>query len=1103
MTTNLRDAGFQESMIGSTDNFGVTETGQSFGFNQAAQRNKGFHFGFRLARMMVPKLSLAGLKIEGKTGTVYPTAVQRKVKTVTSAGDGMSSSEIEYDDYSQGIQFINRNSVFNNVFTEGTGTSNKNTNDFNNRIKRGSSLETAFGNADKILSADNGRIKLIKQAYEEAYKIQGDSIMGPGLPLNTNDFISPLVYKDEYKTGVNYHELGVESDNVRDMREIMNVIKNANDDKGLPKKENPIRYADKVFALQRDAHNILKKQIPKDLLDEHIKDFNGNNDNKDAKGAMKDILAVTPINAMPSTDSGIADVYGGIRSIATNIDTSGREQAKVNRSLKQNSVEIVKTLVNEVSTADNGILPKTDPIEAISTSGKKTLIQDGKPAYKINDSSITLKTEAHQHDFINSFDDGGKRIPSPEPDMKEVINVNSGDELRFFMRHLSEPRLRADSQSYRYIVFEWENLMKMNNDGSDIKASNQFNRIASMNASFLASSLNMLRHYVVVIVCHDGLRRQRYYANVCKTNEEVKFFIQAFDNVWSTSDLGAMEQYLFDSVFPSEGFRSGDKDVYNQVFNILPSTEFNPYTMDQFDAIYLRNKASSRDVVLRNGQIKGLKHGLQNALYLDDQGSVKFDISKANFSDLQLFLQNLPRLKESNKEVDNDSKPLYPFNDSGIWFDSGNVALDDTENNSANLLSVPRLDNEKTTLMSRLQHIEVELDTRNIVPIMNPIVLQAMLYLKHLISDIEYDTLSSVNQAGKRQTINAAMEDIFRSKGNLYIAWTFGNILTNLFTETNLPSLVPQGTGAGDRRRKIIAYRVAAQALLNATVFAHSLGRFESVYVFARDVMLKLYTMAIVDSKAMGISMAEGSTPTRVMQALYTATVFHVDSEQKMGNSDFGLTINKAGEFFNKSRRNVRLLIKDEEVADPTQLKDIDGITLKANNRVEDDEIIDGNKIPFMKHDGNIKMEKLRNKVVRSFHYWAMVLLDDDYLRTNLLGLQAGPHGGELDKMERSIKNYLGTTADLYRQQIERDGRYILPNIMSGEDKSKRQTLTDRMNKQLGDGRMITKDGQVVFSDAVGRIEVPRETLTTFDEITQNQLLQGTKVYEEGMVRAL
>ena len=682
--TNLGDGGFQENMIGSStsDDFGVTGTGQSFGFNQAAQRNRGFHFGFRLARMMVPKLSLAGLKVEGKTGTVYPTSVQRKVKTVTSTGDGMSSSEIEYDDTSQGIQFINRNSVFNNVFTEGS----KDTVGFDKRIKRGSSDENAFGDADKILSGAGGRIKLIKTAYEEAYKIQGDSIMGPGLPLNTNDFISPLVYKERYETGVNYHELGVESDNVRDMRDIMLVIKNANDDKGLPKKENPIRYADKVFALQRDAHNILKKQIPKDLLDDHISAFDGTNLPGNATKAMQDILAVAPINAMPSTDSGIADVYGGIRSIATNIDTSGREQAKVNRSLKQNSVEIVKTLVNEVTTGNNGILPNTDKIEAISTSGTKTIIQDGKPAYKINDHTIT-SSDPHQHDYINAKGD--------ETDVgKPVKNVNSGDELRFFMRHLSlsEPRLRADSQSYRYIVFEWENLMKMNDAGTDIKASNQFNRIASMNASFLASSLNMLRHYVVVIVCHDARRRQRYYANVCKTNEDVRNFIQAFDNVWSTSDLGAMEQYLFDSVFPSEGFRSEDKDVYNQVFNILPSTEFNPYTMDQFDAIYLRNKASSRDGILRNGQIKGLKHGLQKALYLDDQGSVKFDISKANFSDLQLFLQNLPRLKESQKQTISEGTAkgtILPFNRSGIWFDSGNVALGETDKNSANLLSVP------------------------------------------------------------------------------------------------------------------------------------------------------------------------------------------------------------------------------------------------------------------------------------------------------------------------------------------------------------------------------------------------------------------------------
>ena len=1093
--TKISDAGFEASRHqGDGPIRAPLPTGQSFGFQQATQAGReGFHFGFRLARMMVPKLSLAGLKVEGKTGSVYPTSVKRDVKTVISTGSGMSTSEISYEDESSGIQFINKNSVFNNVMT------NKKTGKLSDRILRGSEDTNYFKTKSATLTdkSKNGRIPLLKSAYEEAYKIQGDSVLGPGLPLNANDFISPIPFQEKYTTGVNYHQLGVESTNVRDMQEIVNVIKKANDENGMPKLDNPTRYADKAYELQRDAHFILQRQVPSDALDTHIQNFEGNKGTDDK--TLKDIVAVAPIKALPVSQNSIAAVYRGVASIAEpNLDRgNGLNQAKINRTLKQNSVEIVKTLVNEVTTEADGILPKSDNIEAISTNGRRIEIEKGKPSYKINDQGISGSTVDLKHDEVTEKSN-------------KVTNVKSGNELRFFMRHLSEPRMRADAQSYRYIVFEWENLMKMNDDGSGIVASNQFNRIASMNAAFLTSSLNMLRHYVVVIVCHDEKRRQRYYAEVCQSNTEVRDFVQKFDNAWSMDSLSQVADNLFDSVFPSEGFRSDEKAIYDQVFNILPSTEFNPYTLDQFNQIYINNNAFERDEALRNGTIAGLKHGLGKALVLDDQGSVKFDIRQANMNDLEKFLQNLPRLNtRPSADSTIDGKPagdvngkVLPFNLSGLWFDSGNRRLSRKSNNKANLLSVPRLEKENTTLAQRLENVEVALDTRNIVPIINPIVLQAMLYLKFLISDIEYSSLKDPNQDGKVATINAAMEDIFRSKGNLFIAWQFGNILSNLFTIDNLPTI--SGGGEGDRRRKVIAYRVAAQALLNATVFAHSLGRFESVYVFARDVMLKLYTMAVVDAKSMGMGIMPGSTPVRVMQALYTATVFHVAGGRRMGNSDFGLTINKAGEFFNKSRRNVRLLIKDNEVADPKDLKDVTGSNLDAFEIIGDTEKVPKDKINFVdiKAD-NIDLGKLRNMVVRSFHYWAMCLLDDDYLRTNLLGLQAGPHGGELDKMERSIRNYLGTTQNLYEEQIRRDGRYILPNIMSGEDKSKRQTLTDRMNKQLGEGRMITQDGQVVFSDAVGRIEVPRETLTTFDETTQNQLLQGTKVYEEGMVRAL
>jgi hypothetical protein len=345
------------------------------------------------------------------------------------------------------------------------------------------------------------------------------------------------------------------------------------------------------------------------------------------------------------------------------------------------------------------------------------------------------------------------------------------------------------------------------------------------------------------------------------------------------------------------------------------------------------------------------------------------------------------------------------------------------------------------------------------------------------------------------------MEDIFRSKGNLFIAWRFGNILSNCLTASNLPMV---GAG-GDGRRKIIAYRAAAQALMNITVFAHSMGRFESVYIFTRDVMMKLYTMAEVDQR-FERSSAGDSTAGRILQALYTATVVSRNSSgQTVGNTDFGLTLSKAADFFNKSRRNIRLLIKDNEVANPAELKDASGAQLEVVKTVDDSTQIDKSAIKFVTiSQNNITLGKLREMVVSSFHYWAMALLDDDYLRCNLIGLASGPHGGQLEKMENSIRNYLGTTRDLYRQQITKEGNTVIPNLISEDDKREGEKLEDRLDRQLPEGARVVGGDMITFPGRnIRNIRVPGDTLTTFDETTQNKLLQGVQNYDAEMVRAL
>lgn len=1080
--------GFQDSMIsgpGITGAEGLGKTGQTFGFQDAVSADTtGFHFGFRLARMMVPKLSLAGLKVESKTGTVYPTHVERKVKTVISQAGSMTSKTMEYDDVSKGIQFVNKEAVLNYVEKDGA------------QIMRGGVKDYYSKNKDKVET----HVQNIKTAYADAYKIQGDNILGPGLPLTVDDFVSPKEFVKEYNASVPYHKLGVETDNIRNMQEIINVIKNANDNKGLPLKNNPILYADKVYALQKDAHEILQAQVASDNLSQSIKSFKGNGD-ADADH-LKDLIAVARLTGLPPSKTGIANVYQGVKPLATNLDNSGRSQGKVQRVLKQMSVEIVKTLVNEVKKKDtSSVLPLGDKIEAIGNDGRRIEIAEGKPAYKINAEDVTKAVAKESGKPALTHDKVSTPVGAPNG---QATKVESGNELRFFMRHLSEPRLRTDSKSYRYIIFEYENLMNKD-DNANYKATNTFNRIASMNASFLVSSLNAMRHYVVVIVAHDALRRQQYYSKYCMKNTDVRDFVQMFDQAWSSNSLRSVQDFLFDTVMPSEGFRGVVKDVYDQVFRVLPSVEFNPFTEDLFSSIYRTPQAHVRDEALMNGQVENLKHGLERALTLDKKGAVVFDIEKANLKDLQNFLRNLPRLKSSDtdRHVSPGGSTNLPFHKSGLWWDSGSKALREIDQHAANLLSVPQVDKSKTTIKNRLSHIEVDIDTKNIVPIMNPVVLQAMLFLKHLINDIEYATLRSAGNKEKRRVINEAMEDIFRSKGNLFIAWRFGNILSNCLTRENLPMV---GTG-GDGARKIVAYRAAAQALLNATVFAHSMGRFESVYIFTRDVMLKLYTMAEVDARS-NIAPASGdnSTAARILQALYTATVVsRASGGQAVGNTDFGLTLPKAADFFNKSRRNIRLLIKDNEIADPVEIKDADGVAISAETAVSDTETVNDNDVPFLHLDNGSKtLEQLRNMVVTSFHYWAMALLDDDYLRCNLIGLASGPHGGQLEQMENSIRNYLGTTRDLYRKQITDQGNYIIPNLISGDDPSVRETLDDRLDRQLPDGARVKGD-LLTFPERtdIRDIRVAGDTLTVFDERTQNQLLQGVKNYEEGIVRAL
>ena len=624
--------GFEESMIsgpGITGAEGLGKTGQTFGFQDAVSADTtGFHFGFRLARMMVPKLSLAGLKVESKTGTVYPTHVERKVKTVISQAGSMTSKTMEYDDVSKGIQFVNKEAVLNFVTDDGLKADNGTV----KQIMRGGGKDYYSKNKDKV----EDHVKKIKDAYADAYKIQGDNILGPGLPLTVDDFVSPKEFVTQYDASVPYHKLGVETNNIRDMQEIINVIIKANDDNGLPKKDNPILYADKVYALQKDAHDILQAQVASANLSGSIKSFEGNKGSDNKK--LQDLIAVARLTGLPPSKTGIANVYQGVKPLATNLDNSGRSQGKVQRVLKQMSVEIVKTLVNEVDRKASSVLPAGDEIEAIGNDGTRIEIPEGKPAYKINKKKFTRATDDHKHDEV-----------TPDATTGQATKVESGDELRFFMRHLSEPRLRTDSKSYRYIIFEYENLMNKDSSvkGSDgnpgYKATNTFNRIASMNASFLVSSLNAMRHYVVVIVAHDALRRQQYYSKYCMKNTDVRDFVQMFDQAWSSNSLRSVQDFLFDTVMPSEGFRGVAKDVYDQVFRVLPSVEFNPFTEDLFSSIYRTPQAHVRDEALMNGQVENLKHGLERALTLDKKGAVVFDIEKANLKDLQNFLRNLPR----------------------------------------------------------------------------------------------------------------------------------------------------------------------------------------------------------------------------------------------------------------------------------------------------------------------------------------------------------------------------------------------------------------------------------------------------------------------------
>ena len=710
----------------------------------------------------------------------------------------------------------------------------------------------------------------------------------------------------------------------------------------------------------------------------------------------KEIIEIVRFPRLPvSRYSKYLDYGTGINKILE--DGSRSMTAKLEKALKERSVEILKTIVNSYKDEnDTGRALRVDVKNYdVTAEGGKTEpgVPDTStmPAYTINDRKVDVGVA-----------DGDAAIKRKYTVLREDSQENN-ELLRFWRSYPDEIQLQEGLDVWKFAIFEWEPYIRYNPNPKSLTDRSaigyQWPDVfpnPEWKNSFVQSRLVDLRYTIATSFMLDDDKIQQYWAWAPERPENVKSLMMKFHDGVKNQNLAQFESHRVDTFDILSGFNTKDNDVAKLLLGLRGIT-YDIFTKYRPDAGVIQQINRKVLPVSATGRNK-----------------ITIDVRAIGASELR-YLNDLPDLKPEKPRTDTpDTVWAYTIGDPAQFV--ANWQETKAKSVAASGISMAVGARVTESLGDRFK-IQTETSNFKMRPIVAPVINRI---LQEVLKWIRNRPISELTQNEfELREFEEKFTNWFRPKTNVYLQHIFGQALHNALT----PAMIGSSKITND---VVLAYRTVAQKLLDSIAFAHNLGLREALHVFHVDVCNRLIKIAQ--------TMDDPKTEAVMKQVAYAVCVEH---------PVVGLDLEAKRRSYKTISANVDVLRNAGEKDAPAIMDDL-GFT---NDRADYPSVDRGGRgiglvsPMFAIQDGS---EGITNAIWKNYDYWALVLLDEDYFKFHTYGtagietvtdavdqkkniLEKMTHGGkrefDLERAEPELSDILNPSAARYEDSDEKNKR--------------------------------------------------------------------------------
>lgn len=962
-------------------------TGPSMHQRRTQMTGDGIPFPFRLARVSFPRLTPNALAYDVEGG--FLSITETKANLNGTIYEGLQARP-------NGVTFRSPVAINGNMGLDTPVSRNvkDHNGDYGDRMR--------------------GNIQIVVNQLNESFKTTYATTTQPSLDLTIADFTNAslldreanreaLMFKEEVDTISSerdfWTQMDVETFKWNALYDLVGAC--GNDDlknrarvegsymENLPRKRNRAAYDD----LRRILSGVTLEQLARD----------------------KEIIEIVRFPRLPTSKYNKYMDYGS--SIGKILEDGSRSMtAKLEKQLKERTVEIIKTIVNSYKDDPQrtGRALRV-PIQRYNPAHPDGLLEaddftpdsSNMPSYTINNSRMILNEPLWQG---NKADYEALRRDNRE-DM-----IRNNEMLRFWRSYDDEIPLKYGIDVWKFAVFEWEPFIHKNDD-NQYQWPDVFGNPTWKN-SFIQSRLVDLRYTVASAFMLDDEKIQNFWAWMPERPDRLKGLLLKFHESVKSGNLQEFEYARMDDFDILSGFNTKDHDVAKLLLTI------NPIKYDIF------NKYSPDSSMIQQINKKVLP------ITATSRKTIELDLSAIGPAEIK-FLNSLPDIKNEIPKLGEGRD--YKFET--IWAYTvrnpldGGLRQNQWENIRAAYLAATGLETRQNDEFGQVplkEKFQVQTTTSNykITPIVSPVVNKIFVKIREWINDRSISEITS--QKFEVREFERKFTNWFRPSSNIYLQHVFGQALSN--------ALTPERIGSQKTTRDVvIAYRTVAQKLIDSIAFVHNLGLREALHIFHVDVINRMIKLAQ--------TMDDSRTENVLKQVAFAVIVEH---------PVIGLSLTEKRSSYKTIKANIDVLRTAAENSLRTGMENLiresPGFATDGGYGAQEDAgypSVDMSDL-IINDEENIAPEYTSDpNLWMKFDVWALVLLDESSFQLWNYGIRG------IESVQNEIKNKRDVL-DILTHDEKRifDLEEMEPKLSTLLEKNKEDRInSDGVNRQLGRSR--------------------------------------------------